>query len=108
VVQICGWRGRELGMLSCWVVCCICAGRGCWAASVLSTAVWEQGLVLHCQCCVCHLQETPIYQACAEDVLASVLLPPRKPRPTNLDYFTKALLHRDLEVYAERKAQQQA
>jgi hypothetical protein len=30
----------------------------------------------------------------------------RKPRPTNLDYFTKALLHRDLEVYAERKAQQ--
>jgi hypothetical protein len=26
-----------------------------------------------------------------------------KPRPMNLDIFTKALLHRDLEVYEERK-----
>lgn len=26
-----------------------------------------------------------------------------KPRPTNLDMFTKALLHRDLQIYEERK-----
>lgn len=30
----------------------------------------------------------------------------RKPRPVNLDVFTKQLLHRDLSVYEERKAQQ--
>jgi hypothetical protein len=30
----------------------------------------------------------------------------RKPRPANLDVFTKQLLHRDLSVYEERKAQQ--
>jgi hypothetical protein len=29
----------------------------------------------------------------------------RKPRPVNLDVFTKQLLHRDLSVYEERKAQ---
>lgn len=30
----------------------------------------------------------------------------QKPRPANLDVFTKQLLHRDLSVYEERKAQQ--
>ncbi|KAF8069691.1 hypothetical protein HT031_001808 [Scenedesmus sp. PABB004] len=25
-----------------------------------------------------------------------------KPKPTNLDYFTKALLNRDLQIYEER------
>lgn len=28
-----------------------------------------------------------------------------KPKPTNLDIFTKALLHRDLQIYKERKTQ---
>lgn len=28
-----------------------------------------------------------------------------KPKPTNLDIFTKALLHRDLQIYEERKTQ---
>lgn len=32
----------------------------------------------------------------------------QKPRPVNLDVFTKAMLHRDLQVYEERKAAQAA